>query len=62
MGHGEAIFDDIADYYDSTRTKAKTVEIDAIADALGVCRSVLEIGIGTGRIAEPLQERGFQIT
>lgn len=30
--------------------------------ALEGCRTILDIGVGTGRIAKPLQERGFLVT
>lgn len=62
MNSGRAVFDDIADYYDLTRREAKIEEIDAIAEILRDCKNLLEIGIGTGRIAKPLQDRGFRIT
>lgn len=62
MPHEKAVFDQIAEFYDSTRGPARGIEIDSIASELGTCRTVLEIGVGTGRIAKPLHDRGFQIT
>ena len=56
------IFDDIADHYDETRGAARHEEIDAISSILNGCRTLLDIGVGTGRIAKPLQDRGFFVT
>lgn len=57
-------FDRVADIYDETRAYADGV-IDLIAEALEGEISkearVLEIGVGTGRTAHPLMERGFDI-
>ena len=62
MDNQRAIFDDIADYYDNTRREAKIEEINAISKLLKECKTLLEIGIGTGRIAKPLQDKGYRIT
>jgi ubiquinone/menaquinone biosynthesis C-methylase UbiE len=61
---GSISFDHAADTYDATRawpdhvqraqTEALLAEIDG--------RRVLEIGVGTGRIARPLAERGVRVT
>jgi ubiquinone/menaquinone biosynthesis C-methylase UbiE len=64
---GSVTFDDAADIYDATRAlpddvAAKLTEaILAELAALGYDR-LLEIGIGTGRIARPLAERGIRVT
>ena len=57
-------FDRAADYYDATRTLALG-QSDAVADLLanelhGRPLS-LEIGVGTGRIARPLLDRGVEV-
>src|SRR4051812_29723687 len=56
-------FDRAADYYDATRGFSAEQEapiIAAMAAALGTPDgSVLELGIGTGRIAVPLQAHGY---
>jgi ubiquinone/menaquinone biosynthesis C-methylase UbiE len=60
-------FDRAADIYDESRALRPEVAA-ALTDALVRelraidARRVLEIGIGTGRIARPLAERGFRIT
>lgn len=57
----EAEFDKIAEIYDSTRDPATDLEVEAMVRALAGCKSVLDVGIGTGRFAKPLTERGFQV-
>ena len=54
-------FDSIADIYDSTREPATVAEISALSDALKGCKTVLDVGVGTGRFAKPLSELGFHI-
>jgi ubiquinone/menaquinone biosynthesis C-methylase UbiE len=54
-------FDRAADVYDATRRPARPEVIDALADELSDCSSVLELGVGTGRLAVPLMERGFRV-
>jgi ubiquinone/menaquinone biosynthesis C-methylase UbiE len=61
-------FDRVADVYDATRAMPADVT-NAIADAIAaLSREVspkprlLEVGIGTGRIAVPLAERGVRVT
>lgn len=54
-------FDRAADVYDTTRRAARPEAIDALAKELSDCSSVLELGVGTGRLAVPLMERGFEI-
>jgi ubiquinone/menaquinone biosynthesis C-methylase UbiE len=59
MTQGSVVFDRAADYYDRTRGFPPGVEDDAVALVAGAggftSRSrVIEVGIGTGRIALPL--------
>jgi len=54
-------FDRAADVYDTTRRAARPEAIEALAKELSDCSSVLEVGVGTGRLAVPLMERGFQV-
>ena len=54
-------FDRAADVYDTTRRAARPEAIEALAKELSDCSSVLEVGVGTGRLAVPLMERGFEI-
>jgi ubiquinone/menaquinone biosynthesis C-methylase UbiE len=59
-----AEFDQISGVYDATRDPLDPPTVNGLADALrtrGV-RQVLEVGVGTGRVAEPLAQRGFAIT
>jgi len=55
-------YDSMADEYDATRESVTRYEVDALADALGGCKSVLDLGIGTGRFAKPLSNLGFDVT
>lgn len=60
-------YDRVADIYDATRglsPEAARQVGDGLAQILNEtgARSVLEVGVGTGRIAVPLAERGFQVT
>lgn len=64
---GSVSFDHAADTYDATRAERAHVAqamtealVAALAGAGAEC--VLEIGIGTGRIARPLAERGVRVT
>lgn len=54
-------FDRAADIYDTTRRAARPEAVEALAKELSDCSSVLELGVGTGRLAVPLMERGFQM-
>lgn len=57
-------FDRVADLYDRTRSlpeEAGRVGTDALARAVGGGR-LLEVGVGTGRWARPLQKRGLRVT
>jgi ubiquinone/menaquinone biosynthesis C-methylase UbiE len=59
-------FDHAADVYDATRALPAQVR-DALTDALVReltaigAEQVLEVGVGTGRIARPLAERGMRV-
>ena len=58
-------FDRIAERFDATRwypDETWKAVIEAIAGALDKEKRILEAGVGTGRFAEPLQARGFNIT
>lgn len=57
-------FDIIADIYDATRGLPKqTMDevVNIISRELQDCERVLELGVGTGRFALPLQENGIDI-
>jgi ubiquinone/menaquinone biosynthesis C-methylase UbiE len=57
-------FDSIVDIYDDTRGLPKdtmTAVIDAMIDELKDCERILELGVGTGRFAGPLQRRGLDV-
>ena len=57
-------FDRISPEYDATRSPLDGATLDGLARVFrdhGVTR-LLEVGVGTGRIAVPLGERGFDIT
>ena len=58
-------FDRAASFYDATRglpEAAMAALTDRLAEALGPAREVLELGVGTGRVAVPLSERGCAMT
>jgi ubiquinone/menaquinone biosynthesis C-methylase UbiE len=55
-------YDGLADDYDSTREIPKDDEVRAISEALEGSKTVLDVGIGTGRFAKPLSDRGFEVT
>lgn len=57
-------FDRIADRYDTTRGYPDQVMDDmvgALEKVLDKKKSILDAGVGTGRFAKPLQDRGFDI-
>jgi ubiquinone/menaquinone biosynthesis C-methylase UbiE len=59
-----AEFDRISPEYDATRPPLDRATLDGMARVLrdrGVHR-LLEVGVGTGRVARPLEERGFEVT
>jgi SAM-dependent methyltransferase len=59
-----AEFDRIADLYDETRRALDRETLEGIREMLEnhQCHSVLEIGVGTGRVSVPLLKSGFEIT
>jgi ubiquinone/menaquinone biosynthesis C-methylase UbiE len=59
-----ARFDRIADFYDDTREPLSQQAMANVASILtrDGCKQILEVGVGTGRIASPLQRLGFEIT
>jgi ubiquinone/menaquinone biosynthesis C-methylase UbiE len=61
------VFDQAAGYYDQTRGLPTAIErwmVEAVHTPIGVMPSarMLEIGVGTGRIALPLARRGYHYT
>jgi len=56
-------FDRISEVYDETREPLTEEAFDKAASILTKdgCKRILEVGIGTGRIAKPLQDREFEI-
>lgn len=55
-------FDLIAPVYDATRRPPSAQELEVTSGLLGEARSLLEVGVGTGRYAVPLRDRGFELT
>ncbi|MFZ0892212.1 MAG: class I SAM-dependent methyltransferase [Thermoplasmata archaeon] len=57
-------FDQIAPVYDDTREPLDETTLQHLQDAIAETGShtILEVGVGTGRIAKPLLERGLLIT
>src|SRR5215469_10726358 len=66
VAHVESVnFDRAAEYYDATRALPAPVmaELMAILDSeLAHRQPCLEIGVGTGRIAVPLHQRGIRLS
>ena len=58
-----AKFDGSSKHYDATRTSLSEAAMDRVARRLAAdgVRSVVEAGVGTGRIAGPLQERQLEV-
>ncbi len=59
-----ADFDRVANIYDATRKEPDVVmraTLDVMQNALEGCKRVLDVGVGTGRFAKPLLDRGFSI-
>jgi ubiquinone/menaquinone biosynthesis C-methylase UbiE len=56
-------FDRISEVYDEAREPLTKEAIDKAALLLSNdgCKRILEVGIGTGRTAMPLQQRNFEI-
>lgn len=59
-----AAFDQISVVYDETRDPLSPKTVEGIAAELRqrAIRSILEVGVGTGRVALPLAEQGFEVT
>lgn len=57
-------FDEISRVYDATREPLEPRVVDRISEWLRrwSIRSLLEVGVGTGRVASPLSARGFELT
>ena len=55
-------FDYIAEKYDDTRPPLPSKTLLKLLECLSDSGSLLEIGVGTGRIAIPLQENGIDVT
>jgi SAM-dependent methyltransferase len=57
-------YDAIAEIYDETRRPLDRETLLGVKQCLVArgCRSVLEIGVGTGRVSVPLMEEGFEMT
>jgi ubiquinone/menaquinone biosynthesis C-methylase UbiE len=57
-------FDQISAVYDATRDPLDGPTLDAIVDRLKAqtAATLLEVGVGTGRIAAPLGKRGLRVT
>ena len=64
VGEVPKAFDSIAPAYDATRDPLEGPTIEAMARLLrdGAVRTILEVGVGTGRIAVPLTAFGFEVT
>jgi ubiquinone/menaquinone biosynthesis C-methylase UbiE len=58
----EAEYDQMAEEYDATREAATEREVGAIAASLEGCKTVLDVGVGTGRFAKPISGLGFEVT
>jgi ubiquinone/menaquinone biosynthesis C-methylase UbiE len=54
-------FDNISEIYDSTRQAATEAELKAFSSELKDCRTILDVGVGTGRFAKPLSDLGFEM-
>lgn len=58
----ESEYDRIARERYASGEAASSAEVAAIARALEGCGSVLDVGVGAGRLAKPLSDLGFEIT
>lgn len=58
-----ARFDRVSEVYDETREPLTPEALDKIASVLSKdgSKRILEVGVGTGRIAKPLQQRRFDV-
>lgn len=59
-----AEFDQIAEVYDETRRALDEDTLKGIREMLASqhCHSILEIGVGTGRVSLPLSKSGYEMT
>jgi SAM-dependent methyltransferase len=59
-----AAFDEISAVYDATREPLEESTLDRVAHDLRAraIGSLVEVGVGTGRVAVPLIQRGLQVT
>ncbi|MGI0070801.1 MAG: class I SAM-dependent methyltransferase [Thermoplasmata archaeon] len=57
-------FDEISPVYDETRDPLEPATVDRLSQALTTAgaSTLLEIGVGTGRVARPLLDRGVLVT
>jgi ubiquinone/menaquinone biosynthesis C-methylase UbiE len=58
---GDVEFDHIAPIYDETRRPPTDGELEALVGLLTECHTILDVGVGTGRFAAPLGQRGLEI-
>jgi ubiquinone/menaquinone biosynthesis C-methylase UbiE len=58
---GKPEFDLVAPVYDETRRAPSEDELRPLLEEFAGCRTVLDAGVGTGRFAVPLSDRGLEI-
>lgn len=57
-------FDRVADIYDRTRSLPSEVMarlVETLTNELAGCKTILDVGVGTGRFSKPLQDAGFEV-
>ncbi len=57
-------FDRVSEVYDATRSLRPDVMeavLDGLEQALGGTNTLLDVGVGTGRFADPLRRLGFEV-
>ena len=57
-------FDRVADIYDRTRGLPSEVMarlVETLTNKLNYCKTILDVGVGTGRFSKPLQDAGFEV-
>ena len=59
-----AVFDQVAEVYDETRRALDAGALKGLTGAFAAhgCASILEVGVGTGRVSAPLMEAGLDMT